>query len=913
MRTVFYSRSQQVTGKGVKPAYRAYHLLFGRVGLWILACHGLLLLNAQSTPDCLLEDYPYEELSTYPHRLFADAQEEIQKGNLTAAQRLANRIAAERGTDNWYVRFLKAELLRASGQAYEALPIYEAAYQSAYDYEARGFILRAWALAARTLWDNPGAIPGSHYKQIAIHLASTSEELIRRDIVCPQVVLYGLYGANGVGYVPIIERFLFYLQKFAAKSEEDLMMVSSKLMALRYYEWVARLIERVTPDLQSENPEFLRMTGTCFYMMGEWQKAKKTLSEYLAQKPADTTTRLYYIVALTHLGEYRAALEQFREVLPEALLSEPHALFAILKSAHAEAQTGLFERTLQLFIENLQERPVLLNYLARFESEYQDVGRMVRYRMESQLSDTLKGIEHLQAGLNLLREKKYTEASQALQQANSYLPGLIRRRNLGPYVNSYHHEHSGVITPDGRILYFARQHAGSYEQTYQAEYVASSWQHVKKLPYPVNVSNNHCDPIAINATGDVLLTYIGSNGGDIGVTRLTPEGWTEPYFYSYPVNTSEWEPSAFLSYDNKALYICSNREGGVGGLDIYGFDVGEGYSRPILLPEPLNSTYDERLPLFLPDGKSVFFASDRPGGEGGFDIYFTQRQPDGTWMPPVNLGPPINTSGSEADFSIPANLKYFLFTSSQKGGFGGYDIYALDISGLFEMMDKIDNRKPLRPRVVQLSGRVHTAYTREPLQTRIVVTDSIGAESLQVLHNHPETGRYVVYLPSGKRYTVCFNSDDYRPLNLLITVPDDKPYTEVEKDIQLRVPYPYLRENGALDVILFGIGSPFLLPSELPKLKKVLEFLRAEPEAELILVGHADSTGDPRINEWLALRRAESVKWWLVRQGIPPRRLHTVGLGSRKPIASNSTEEGRRLNRRVEFLFRDEYEELRLP
>ncbi len=117
-----------------------------------------------------------------------------------------------------------------------------------------------------------------------------------------------------------------------------------------------------------------------------------------------------------------------------------------------------------------------------------------------------------------------------------------------------------------------------------------------------------------------------------------------------------------------------------------------------------------------------------------------------------------------------------------------------------------------------------------------------------------------------------------------------------ERDTVLQVRFP-----GDL---LFDVGSPVLSESARPRLYGLAETLQHHPETEVLIVGHADATGSEARNREISLHRAEAVRAYLVTQGIAPARIETRGVGAEVPLASNDTPEGRRANRRVEFLLR---------
>lgn len=183
-------------------------------------------------------------------------------------------------------------------------------------------------------------------------------------------------------------------------------------------------------------------------------------------------------------------------------------------------------------------------------------------------------------------------------------------------------------------------------------------------------------------TADGKTMYFNCNdrspgaGYDICVSLLVDGEWTQPEFVGPPISTEFVEVEPLLSYDGNTLYIMSNRPGGEGSFDIWVSHKVDGeWTEPENLGPPINSPYADHCLYFAgPDGATAYWTSTRPGGYGGNDIWSSQRV-DGIWQEAVNLGPNVNSAYSE-HHSLPSQDGRSLYvTSGRPDGYGGEDIY----------------------------------------------------------------------------------------------------------------------------------------------------------------------------------------------------------------------------------------------
>ena len=258
--------------------------------------------------------------------------------------------------------------------------------------------------------------------------------------------------------------------------------------------------------------------------------------------------------------------------------------------------------------------------------------------------------------------------------------------SIGATVNSVDDEYVNMLSFDGTQLLFTRKmpigNGYQKEALFVAQFVDGQWSE----PQPLAFSDfpEDVDPGAafISADGKKLfLTGCGWNRDsscDLYVSEWVEGQWSMPKRLSEGINTKHWESQPCVSSDGKELYFVSRRSGNV---DIYLCQRNSDgtWGTPQNLGAPINTQGTEMAPFLHPDGRTLYFSSDKHIGMGGFDLFMSRRGDDGQWKEPVNLGFPINTTGDEINFFVAADGKTAFISSQRSGGNGGYDIYTFEL------------------------------------------------------------------------------------------------------------------------------------------------------------------------------------------------------------------------------------------
>ena len=257
---------------------------------------------------------------------------------------------------------------------------------------------------------------------------------------------------------------------------------------------------------------------------------------------------------------------------------------------------------------------------------------------------------------------------------------------VGNVVNTNNDEYVNMLSFDGRQLLFTRKtpadNGFQKEALFVAECSDGQWNEPQALSF--SAFPEDVDPGAAFISADGRKLYLtgcgwGRDGNcDIYVSEWRGRQWSEPRRLSESINTRNWESQPCVSGDGRELYFVSRRNGNA---DIYRClrNVDGSWGAPQNLGEPINTKGTEMAPFLHPDGRTLYFSSDKHVGMGGFDLFMSRRGEDGQWQTPVNLGFPINTQGDEINFFVAADGKTAFISSQRDGGFGGYDIYTFEL------------------------------------------------------------------------------------------------------------------------------------------------------------------------------------------------------------------------------------------
>lgn len=405
------------------------------------------------------------------------------------------------------------------------------------------------------------------------------------------------------------------------------------------------------------------------------------------------------------------------------------------------------------------------------------------------------------------------------------------------------------------------------------------------------------------------------------------------------INTPYNEGSATLSPDGTKLVFarCGSPEG-VGSCDLFVSQLNEdgSWAKAQSLGTSVNSIYWDSHPSFSHTGDTLYFASDRSGGFGLSDIYYTHKDQSGAWATPKNMGPVINTRGSEVSpFYHPGHDVLYFSSNGHLLNFGEFDIYKsyrlehiwdepknigplvngqgsefyftidFDSNNLYYARseeDKMANldlysfplpmgAQPLAK--TSLRGRLVDQDTGEPFDSGIVsIIDLDNGIEVAPKFLKPD-GSFEFQLINNNNYLIVIQGDEFFRLEEIFFLEGDKEMNREAMSVSQRLKFESMR---------FDNGDATLKTSMFADLDKIIDFLLDNPDFSLKIDGHTDSDGNAEQNLKLSQDRATAIKEYLVEFGkLDANRIKATGYGSSQPIVEEKTESDKQLNRRVEF------------
>ncbi|HEX5153325.1 MAG TPA: OmpA family protein [Parafilimonas sp.] len=465
--------------------------------------------------------------------------------------------------------------------------------------------------------------------------------------------------------------------------------------------------------------------------------------------------------------------------------------------------------------------------------------------------------------------------------------------NLGDSINSSRSEYYPSFTIDDSILVFTRRGEGIREDFVESIITPNGYSRATIIKGDINLEPSK-GAINISQDGEWLLfagNFAGKGFGDFDLYTSydTPTGWSEPVNLGANINTEFWESSPSLSPDKNALYFSSNRPGGYGGKDLYvSYRVNGKWQPAENMGPEINTVGDEIAPFIHADGQTLYYTSDGLPGYGGTDLYVMHKLGDKKWSKPENLGYPINTIQNEGSLFVASDGTTAYYASDRADTRGFLDLY------------KFILRPEIRPiKTLYVKGYVTDSKTNKGLPCSVELSvDS----SQQVLSNvqTDETGYYFITLPVNKNYTFTINRKGYLFYSDVFNLADKPSDSVYEKNISLEP----IAMNATVRMknIQFASRSFELEPVSMIELNKLVELMKDNPSVTIRINGYTDNVGNGTDNLKLSDDRAKAVVSYLASQGIDAKRLTSKGFGELQPIADNSTEEGKALNRRTEFI-----------
>lgn len=520
-------------------------------------------------------------------------------------------------------------------------------------------------------------------------------------------------------------------------------------------------------------------------------------------------------------------------------------------------------------------------------------------------------------------EKMKDRARKELDGLN-YLDKLAQKKSYYKIknleaINTPFTEYAPVYSNNELYFTSSRSNARIYEATgtpftdlYKAETNGANVNvnTITPLPSFINESNINEGCVTFTPDGKTMVFAKGNSGKrkgtsdvDLYLSRFRNGQWSEPT----PININQpdaWESTPAMSPDGRTLYFSSNRKGGFGGLDIYSAQMdGRGrFGKVRNLGPEINTAGAELFPYVSENGK-LYFSSDGQPGYGMLDIFVVNRANGKTVV--ENLGQPVNSPADDFGiFLFKADRGFF--TSNRDGGKGDDDIYTFInedpnlrvvnyfLQGITYMIRKDSTREILPNTKVSLLGQ-----DGDVMQDFVTGNDGKFLFRVYENENYSLLGETDGFITKRQAYTTIGKSVPLESLKELIT--------NITLDTILVLDRKERNKIFVLENIYFGYDSADIRRDAARELDKLVVLLNDNSDLRIEMGSHTDSVASEAYNIQLSQRRAESTVNYLIRKGIDPARLVAKGYGESKPIARNTNPDGsdnpagRQRNRRTEF------------
>ncbi len=532
-------------------------------------------------------------------------------------------------------------------------------------------------------------------------------------------------------------------------------------------------------------------------------------------------------------------------------------------------------------------------------------------------------------------DKKYTDVEAVMPELRFYVDFYRNNVPLDPVlvrnVSTPAKEYLPMLSPDNELLFFTRVSqvkakgdivSRDVEELTEARRVDvhADFDAGRSLPDPFNLGDSY-GGLTISVNNQEMFVTVcgppdakGYRNCDIHRSHYETKfdldkggqafEWAGLENVGPNINTPDgWESQPSLSADGNTLYFATIRPN-TDGIDIFESkrDPQGGWSpaRPV---KGINTAGDEKAPFMHSDSRTLYFAAKPPSDEsgrvdasrghrgiGGYDIFFSKLNDDGSWTRPKNLGHPFNTDQDEHGLVVSADGRTAYFASARYKGAGDLDIFGSDLP------------KDARPDdIMVVKGEVRDEKG-VLVKDATVEIEYMDTRKVEVINVDNSTGRYatVVKLKPGSDVIMTVKKKDHVFDSRSFSAEDTVRAGVAKVDMQVQ--RIEVGKSYRVNDIKYATNSAAITRSSEYILDELIAFLKENPTVRIRIEGHTDSRGNAVDNKTLSENRASTVRSYLQEHGVAAARLTHQGYGPEKPLASNDTEEGRAKNRRTEFV-----------
>jgi flagellar motor protein MotB len=490
----------------------------------------------------------------------------------------------------------------------------------------------------------------------------------------------------------------------------------------------------------------------------------------------------------------------------------------------------------------------------------------------------------------------YYKLVEYRKNVTKFLPPKGVNVNMGYEINSKSEDYGPTVISENNQLIFTSKrtfrglNAVPNEDLYYTKMVDGEWEEAQSFGKPINSVWNE-GSACLSKDGKTLYfarcECPDCNGNcDLYMAQKLEDGtWGKITNLGHEINSPNWDSQPSLSKNEDTLYFASDRLGGFGLSDIYfTHKLKSGKWAPAQNLGPVVNTRESEVsPYFHPLYQVLYFSSrGQLLNNGDFDIYKTYRVHN-RWQEPRNLGPLVNGRGSEYYFSIDADSKNLYYAKAEPKEPKNLDLFSFPLPM---------EAHPLA--VTHIEGSLTDSVTNKPLRGIISIIDLDNGVEVASKYVRPD-GTFDFDLIDNNRYTMLIQSPDFFTVEKTFDLATDTVFKIMTTMINHQLPLIFKN-------IEFDGGKSEIKKDMEPILDRIVLYLVDHPTYRLKIGGHTDSSGDPDLNMELSQRRADAIKKYLATKGkFSEDRIDSFGYGSTEPLKDEMNDEDMKINRRVEF------------
>jgi len=527
----------------------------------------------------------------------------------------------------------------------------------------------------------------------------------------------------------------------------------------------------------------------------------------------------------------------------------------------------------------------------------------IAYRLAGRFNDAINAFgsyeEKLPAGD---RDERYITAMHAEKCRNAIemieSPAAVKADTLSLPVNPGLTAFNPVLPANEQMIVYMDR-LKFYDALMVSLRSDSAWLPPENMTPVVGSDGDHL-VTGIHPVNSALLFTIDEpyRSGEIYSSSRLNENWSKLEPLDEPVNSQFNETHASFSPDGRFLYFTSDRKGGLGGLDIYkSMQLPTGkWGEPENLGPNVNTPLNEETPFVTPDGKTLFFSSQGHYNMGGYDVFFSSGDSNGNWLPPVNAGYPISTPDDDL-FFFPLSSGQIAYQSR------------FSLTGTQRHLVRYTIEAYANPSRFSIDGKlkIDAEPGFEASSILMEITDTVSGLTHGKV-NLNANGGFRQKIPAGV-FRFNFSHNNQVLLSRTLQLPANLLTRNLVFTGEIAIPHAVSNEWFGIRDIYFDFDASLIRPSDRPLLDSIVVLMERYPGMKLTVNGYADALGSDAYNLRLSARRAETAARYFLGRSSFAGRITSKGLGESDPVAMNNNPDGsdnpqgRRYNRRVRFVF----------